>query len=97
MGARKNKNTNTLTTHKKTFKHTKTKPLQMEGVKIKGIKEKKMWAVFAPDGYLQVRSISDTKKLSQQMIHKFEDKTWSDYAAAGYTTNKILVDIKLLD
>ncbi len=37
------------------------------------------------------------KKLSQQMIHKFEDKTWSDYAAAGYTTNKILVDIKLLD
>ena len=65
--------------------------------KIKGIKQKKMWGIFAPDGYLQVRSIADTKKLSREMIHKFEDKTWDDYAKAGYIESKILVGIKILD
>lgn len=29
---------------------------------IRGIKESKLWAVFAPDGYIQVRTISDTRK-----------------------------------
>lgn len=67
--------------------------------KIKGIKEKKQWAVFAPDGYIQFRTISDTKKEAQvRAIGHWElgNKTWDYYAAAGYTTNKILLDIKLL-
>ena len=72
----------------------------MVGVKIKGIRQQKMWAVFAPDGYLQVRTISYTQKLAKERVigwHEMGDKTWKDYSVAGYTTNKILVDIKLLD
>ena len=73
---------------------------QMEfTIKIKGIKLKKQWAVFAPDGYLQYRTISDTKKEAKERVigyHEMGCKTWEDYAGAGYTTNKILVDIKLL-
>lgn len=67
--------------------------------KIKGIKEKKMWAVFAPDGYIQVRTICFTEKEAKQRAigwHEKGEKTWNDYAVAGYCTNKILVDIKLL-
>ena len=67
--------------------------------KIKGIKTKKQWAVFAPDGYLQYRTISDTQKESKEMVIGSWERgeiTWDDYAAKGFTTNKILVDIKLL-
>lgn len=31
--------------------------------KAKGIKQRKMWAVFSPDGYLKVRIIAKYKKL----------------------------------
>jgi hypothetical protein len=68
-------------------------------IKIKGIKQMKLWAVFAPDGYLQFRTISDTKKAAQQRIIAYWERgeiTWKDYATQGFTTNKILVDIKLL-
>lgn len=67
--------------------------------KIRGVKLKKQWAVFAPDGYLQYRTISETRKAAQEKAigyHERGIKTWNDYAAAGYTTNKVLVDIKLL-
>ena len=72
----------------------------MGGVNIKGVYKKKHWAVFAPDGYLQYRTISDTRKEAQERVIGYSEKgvrTWDDYAAAGYITNKILVDIKLLD
>ncbi len=68
-------------------------------IKIRGIKERKMWAVFAPDGYLQFRTISDTKKDAQERVvgyHEIGVYTWKDYAAKGFSTNKILIDIKLL-
>ena len=67
--------------------------------KIRGVKKRKQWAVFAPDGYLQYRTISDTKWEAMERAigyHERGERTWDDYAAAGYTTNKILVDIKLL-
>jgi hypothetical protein len=66
---------------------------------IKGVQDKVMWAVFAPDGYLQYRTIADTQKEAKERTigyHEKGDTTWDDYAANGYTTNKILVDIKLL-
>ena len=66
--------------------------------KIRGIKSRKCWGAFSPDGYLQFRTISTSRKEAEQrLVGSWEiDKTWSDYAKAGYTTNKILVDIKLL-
>lgn len=66
---------------------------------IRGIKKRKYWAVFAPDGYLQFRTISYTRKEAQERAvgyYERGERTWNDYAAAGYRTNKILVDIKLL-
>ncbi len=70
-----------------------------KGLKIKGIKSKKQWAVFATDGYIQLRTISGTKKDAEERAIAYWEKgikTWTDYAAAGYTTNKVLVDIQLL-
>ena len=68
-------------------------------MKIRGIKNRKQWAVFSPDGYLQYRTIADTKKEAEERtIRSFGQPTitWKQYAEAGYVTNKILVDIKLL-
>jgi hypothetical protein len=67
--------------------------------KIKGVQMKKQWAVFAPDGYLQFRTISDTRKEAKKRAIGYWEEgeyTWKDYAAMGYRTNKILVDIKIL-
>ena len=33
---------------------------------IRGVQMKKQWAVFAPDGYLQYRTISDTQKEAKE-------------------------------
>jgi len=68
-------------------------------MKLKPIKQKRKWAVFSPNGYLQYRTISDKRKIAQdRAIGYWEmgEKTWEDYAEAGYTTNKILVDIQIL-
>lgn len=64
---------------------------------IKGVKQKKQWAVFAPDGYVQYRTIADTQKeAKERTMRDGSDLVWENYSAEGYTTNKILVDIKLL-
>jgi len=69
----------------------------MISIKIRGVKQKKQWAVFAPDGYLQYRTIADTKKEATERTPKEgSDFKWEDYAAKGYRTNKIIVDIKVL-
>ncbi len=66
--------------------------------KIKGIKQKKMWAWFSPDGNIQVRTIHEIKKESRKYLpREGSDLTWENYAAEGYIESKILVDIKLLD
>lgn len=67
---------------------------------IRGIRTRKLWAVFSPDGYLQYRSISDTKKGAKKSViecHELANNiTWKDYAENGWVVNKILVDIKII-
>ncbi len=68
-------------------------------IKIHGIENKVMWAVFAPDGYIQVRTITETRKHAKELVighWELGESTWEDYAKAGYTVNKIIVDIKIL-
>lgn len=55
-----------------------------------------MWAIFSPDGELQVRSLAYTRKQSRLQINKTEGISHEDYFKEGYTENKVLVDIKLL-
>ena len=65
--------------------------------KIYGVKCKKQWAVFAPNGYIQYCTISDTQKEAKlRTMRDGSDLNWESYAVVGYTTNKILLDIKLL-
>ena len=66
-------------------------------MKTKNINNRKMWAYFAPDGYLQVRSIADTKKLSMEMISKYEVFTYKDYEKKGYYIKKIMVNINVIE
>ena len=55
----------------------------------------KYWAYFAPNGYLQVRSIAETKKLAREMIAKENyDKSWKDYEIMGFYLLKVDVDIQ---
>lgn len=59
---------------------------------------KNMWAYYAPDGHIQVRSIAMTKSLSQEMICYREwngdaKVTYKDYEIAGYRIKKVIVDI----
>lgn len=62
--------------------------------KPKPINKKLCWAYFAPDGYLQVRSIAQTKKLAREMVCKFETTSYKDYEKAGYTLHRVLVDVQ---
>ncbi|HKZ43053.1 MAG TPA: hypothetical protein VJ044_18985 [Candidatus Hodarchaeales archaeon] len=52
------------------------------------------WGYFAPDGFLQVRTIGETKEESRKFLPGFyEAKTWRDYEGAGWTLKRIIVDI----
>lgn len=80
--------------------------------KPKEINKLVQWAYFAPDGYIQVRSIADTKKYSREMLcsREYGTKTitgvilpdyigritWQDYEKAGYYIKKVIVTIKLV-
>jgi hypothetical protein len=66
---------------------------------IKGVKLKRKWAAFDFKGNLIYATISNTKKeaeLKTITIIEQENIDWIDCILKGYTTNKILVDIKLL-
>jgi hypothetical protein len=65
------------------------------GRKAKAINKRKMYAYFAPDGYVQVRSIADTKALSREMISMREPSvTWKDYEKNGYFQRVVMVDVR---
>ena len=57
---------------------------------------KNMWGYFAPDGYLQVRSIGLTRKESRRFVAEFEDYDYKDYEKRGYKLEKISVNIAVL-
>ena len=65
---------------------------------LKGIKKKKMWAVFSPHGALFIESISSTKKEAKRWPTNAlgAEISWGEYAAMGVSADKILVDIKIL-
>jgi hypothetical protein len=57
----------------------------------------KYWAYFAPDGYLQVRSIARSITESREMIAIHTDKTWKDYEEAGFKLLKIEMSAKVME
>lgn len=67
---------------------------------LKGIREKEMWGVFDDSGYLLFSTISDTRENAKAKIviiyYSMARRNWNDYASNGYTTDKILVDIKII-
>lgn len=67
--------------------------------KAKGIKQRKMWAVFDDEGNICIETITKSKKESiriKTMYFGFLHYKWSEYAKEGYTVQKILVDIKII-
>lgn len=66
-------------------------------MKARTINKKISWAYFDPNGYIQVRSISDTKKQCREMICMWETFTWKDYEKNGYFIKKVIVDIQIND
>lgn len=80
--------------------------------KPKEVNKLKQQAYFAPDGYIQVRSIANTKEISREMLCLREygtpintdiilsdyvrKITWEDYEKAGYYIKKVIVTIKFI-
>lgn len=67
---------------------------------LKPIIYKSMWAIFCPEGYIQLRSISPLRKESKELIcrgeydyNKNRYTTWQDYKAAGFTIHKVSVTV----
>ena len=85
---------------KNTYRHW------MENIKDWCISRQLWWghripAYYAPDGYIQVRSLGHSKKLCREMICLREwngDKkvTYKDYENAGYYIRKVVVDIVVI-
>ena len=58
----------------------------------------KYWAYFAPDGYLQVRTIAKTKKESREFLPcRDSDITWKDYEEQGFKLLKIEMSAKVME
>lgn len=52
------------------------------------------WAYFAPDGYLQVRTIGESRADSRRfLVGRDESITWREYERAGYVLNRVRVEI----
>lgn len=63
----------------------------------KPINQKVMWAYFAPDGYIQVRTIAYSKKLAREMLPKDNISfPYTKYEEQGFYLRRILVNIELL-
>lgn len=52
-----------------------------------------MYAYYSPDGYVQVRTIAETKRQSREMLPKTHIKTYIDYEKEGFILRKIAVSI----
>ena len=54
---------------------------------------KMMHAYYSPDGYIQVRTIAETKRMSREMLPKTHLKTYLDYEKEGFYLSKVFVYI----
>jgi hypothetical protein len=85
----------------RTFTHpiqlTKIKQESMEQKvrKPKPVNSKKMWGVFAPNGWLQTRSINSVRKMAIECTIRPGEK-WRDYLNYGFYIKRILVDVQVL-
>lgn len=77
------------------FINNKIKEGSLKRADPRPINKRLMWAYFSPDGYIQVRSIADTKGISREMISSREDVTWKDYEEYGYVQKRVEVNINL--
>lgn len=59
----------------------------------------KFWAYFAPDGYCQVRSISETKDEARRFIVQDNSSslTFMDYENAGFKLVRVTLDLRPTD
>lgn len=55
---------------------------------------RRMWAYFSPDGYIQVRTIADTKAMSRDRVGFTVN--YKQYEEKGYYLQRVYVDIKPL-
>ena len=68
-------------------------------MRAKNVVNKKQWAVISPDGYVQWRTIADTRKEAKELSpthREYGEVTWIDYEKSGFTVKKILINIKVL-
>ena len=71
----------------------------MKKQKLQIIKNLKQWAYFSPDGWIQVRSISDTKEDAREHVsdNDFPSITWKDYDKHGYCLKQIIFNVEIVD
>ena len=56
----------------------------------------KYWAYFSPDGYLQVRTIAETKKDAREFLAYGQIETWQNYEKEGYRLLKVEISAKAI-
>jgi len=71
-------------------------------MKAKKLQSNQMWAYFAPNGYIQVRSMGFTKEEARNAMDMYgyldnPPSTWQEYEAAGFECKKINVKIVPLE
>ena len=71
----------------------------MKNQKPRNVKNLKQWAYFSPGGWIQVRSISDTKENAKKHVcdNDFMGITWEDYEKHGYFLKQIIFNIEVTE
>lgn len=57
---------------------------------------KRCWAYFAPDKSIQLRSVSPTRKVTRELICKFENVTWQTYEKCGFFLGRVNIKIDVV-
>jgi hypothetical protein len=63
--------------------------------RVKPVRNLKMWCYYAPDGWPQVRTLSETKKQCREMIEKYDNwiHSWKQFEIKGYFIKRVDVSI----
>jgi hypothetical protein len=66
-------------------------------MKLREMTNTKLWAYFAPDGWIQVITIGETKKESRDfLVYGDPTRSYKDFEKLGYVLRKISLSIKIL-